>query len=388
MRDKDTYFLIAKTLQGLENVLAEELKLLGANDIKIENRAVLFTGNKALIYKSNLCLRTALNVMKQIASFNAINENELYANSLEVEWEKYFSVQKTFAISYTVNSRYFKHSQFAALKLKDAIVDRFKKKYNERPSVHKANPDIKINLHISNNSVNVSIDTSGESLYKRGYKKTSGDAPVSEVLAAGMILLTDWNKKIPFYDPMCGSGTIAIEAAMMAANIPAGICRQEFGFMNHADFDEQLWQKIYQEATDNIKKPDVEVQAADLFERNVAKSKANALAFKRYFKINFYKHDFFLQNSRFIAPGILVFNPPYGERLEEKDIINFYKKTGSTLKHNYSGCTAWVLSCNKDAIKHIGLKPAKKINLINGKLECVYLRFDLYEGSRKSKSAM
>ena len=324
--------------------------------------------------------------MKQIASFNAVNENDLYSNSLEVEWEKYFNEEKTFSISYTVNSPYFKHSQFAALKLKDAIIDRFKKLFNSRPSIHKANPDIEINLHISNNKVNLSIDTSGESLYKRGYKKMSGDAPVSEVLAAGMVLLTNWDKTTPFYDPMCGSGTIAIEASMIAANIPAGICRQEFGFMNHADFDDELWQKIHQVAIDNIKELDVDVQASDLFERNVGKSKANALALKRYFKMNFYKNDFFSGNSKFIPPGILVFNPPYGERLEENDMIDFYQRIGKTLKHYYSGCSAWVLSSNKDALKHIGLKPSIKINLINGQLECLYTRFDLYEGSKKVKS--
>lgn len=385
MSDKDTFFLVAKTLHGLEEVLADELSALGASAIDIQKRAVSFTGDKALIYKSNLCLRTALNVMKHISSFNAVNENELYHHCLQVEWEKYFNDQKTFSITYTVNSPYFKHSQYAALKLKDAIVDRFKKKFNTRPSVHKANPDIKINLHISHNKVNLSIDTSGDSLYRRGYKKINGQAPLSEVLAAGMILLSNWDKSTPFYDPMCGSGTLALEAALIAANIPAGICRKDYGFMYHADFDKELWQNIYTQAVDNMKHTAVDIYGSDILERNVGICIANALALKRYIRVNFYRHDFFSGKSKFSLPGIIIFNPPYGERLSEDDLITFYKRIGSTLKHFYKNNSAWILSSNIEAVKHIGLKANKKIQLINGQLACMYACFDMYEGSKKVK---
>ncbi|MEA3316600.1 MAG: THUMP domain-containing protein, partial [Bacteroidota bacterium] len=215
--------MIAKTFKGLENVLAKELELLNATDIEILNRAVSFSGNKELLYKANFHLRTALKILVPIKKFKANNEHELYKEVKKIRWAKYLELEGTFAVDSVVNSEIFTHSKYVAYKVKDAIVDQYRENFNIRPSVNTKNPSLQINIHISENNCSLSIDSSGESLHKRGYRLKATEAPLNEVLAAGMIYMSEWDKKSTFVDPMCGSGTLLIEAALIANNIPPGL---------------------------------------------------------------------------------------------------------------------------------------------------------------------
>ena len=378
----DNFYMLAKTMYGLEEILAEELKDLGAQNVKIQNRAVSFKGDTGFMYKANLNLRTCLRVLKPIATFQAHNEKELYNNILKIDWEKYLDLKNTFATDATTNSEIFTHSKYASLLVKDGIADFFRKKYDERPNVDPKDPDITINLHIAKHTCTVSIDSSGESLHKRGYKSNTIIAPMNEVLAAGLILLSGWDQKSNFHDPMCGSGTILIEAALIAYNIPANIFREKFGFETWKDFDLELFEKIKDVSLDKEKDFQSSITGGDNFQKAVRITRENIENALMFDSIKVKNEDFF--DTKVFENSFVIFNPPYGERIE-LGINEFYEKVGDSLKNNYKNCTVWLISSDLENLKMIGLKPSKKIELMNGNLKCSFREFKIYEGSKKQK---
>jgi len=378
----DNFYMLAKTMYGLEEILAEELKDLGAQNVKIQNRAVSFKGDTGFMYKANLNLRTCLRVLKPIATFQAHNEKELYNNILKIDWEKYLDLKNTFATDATTNSEIFTHSKYASLLVKDGIADFFRKKYDERPNVDPKDPDITINLHIAKHTCTVSIDSSGESLHKRGYKSNTIIAPMNEVLAAGLILLSGWDQKSNFHDPMCGSGTILIEAALIAYNIPANIFREKFGFETWKDFDLELFEKIKDVSLDKEKDFQSSITGGDDFQKAVRITRENIENALMFDNIKVKNEDFF--DTKVFENSFVIFNPPYGERIE-LGINEFYEKVGDSLKNNYKNCTVWLISSDLENLKMIGLKPSKKIELMNGNLKCSFREFKIYEGSKKQK---
>lgn len=370
----ENYKIIAKTLFGLEEILAAEIKELGGENIEILKRAVSFTGNDKLLYETNLWLRTALRILVPIHMFRVKDEKELYLRTKEYKWNEIISPDNTIAVDSTVSSDNFNHSKFAALKVKDAIVDKIRNKFGKRPNVDTQNPDYRINLHIFNEDATISLDSSGDSLHKRGYRLAQIDAPLNEVLAAGMIKLAGWNANNDFYDPMCGSGTLLMEAAAIAANIPPGLMRK-FGLMNWSDFNNELWQSILQ----NVKpvKPTIDIYGMDNSAKAFVISRKNILnaGFEDYIHL---KKDNFFNLKPKSDEGTLIFNPPYDERMKQDEIIDFYQKIGDKLKHDLKGFDAWIISGNLSAFKHLGLKPSARIPLYNGKIECRYNHFGLY----------
>jgi putative N6-adenine-specific DNA methylase len=379
----EKYNLIAKTFSGLEPVLAREIKNIGGQNINQGRRAVFYEGNKELIYKSNYYLRTALRILKEIDSFQFKDVDQFYLKCKKINWEKYLSINQSFAISSTViHSNEFRNSMFASLKVKDAIADYFRQKKGKRPNVDTQNPEIIINAHISQNNCSLSIDSSGESLHKRGYRTKQGEAPLSEVLAAGMILLSDWDGKTDFIDPMCGSGTLPIEAAMIAQNIPAGRFRKNYAFMEWADYDELLFEKI--KAEQKITPFSKQIFASDISRSNVLNAETNARRARVYANITFQTSD--IKNLEINSDNAtLIVNPPYGERLKQQNIDELYSLLGERMKHQFAGNTAWVLTSSKEYLKNIGLKPAQKNTLFNGSLECSYVKYPLFKGKRIKK---
>ena len=378
--------MIAKTQLGLEQVLLEELRQLGAQEVNVLNRAVSFVGDLGFMYKANLCLRTAIRILQPIHQLIARTDVQLYEEAKKFEWDHYIDVNNTIAVNAAVNSDFFNHSHYVALKVKDAIVDYFRNKSRgKRPNIDVKNPDVRINVHISNDKCNISLDSSGDSLHKRGYRHVTNNAPISEVLAAGLILLSDWDRKSDFLDPMCGSGTLAIEAAMIACNIPPALHRNRFGFMNWKNFDEQLWNIIKDSALKKLKDFPGKIIACDRAFSSIRKAEANikdALLddIIEVHRMNFIKKPYVFENN-----GVVLFNPPYGERLQT-DIYDLYAKIGDTFKKNYAGCSAWLITSDMEAVKHIGLKHTRRIKLFNGQLECRFLKYEMYEGSKKQKN--
>ncbi|HEX2934015.1 MAG TPA: THUMP domain-containing protein [Bacteroidales bacterium] len=381
--NKNSFELVAKTFKGLEDVLATEITNLGAKDVKVLNRAVSFKADQMLLYKANLWLRTALKVLKPIHSFKARNEVELYKGIAQIDWSEYMNVDDTLSINTVVTSPYFNHSQFVALKAKDAIVDQFREKFNKRPSIDVENPTLLINIHLAEDECMVSLDSSGESLHRRGYRLNSVLAPLNEVLAAGMIMLTGWDGNSNFLDPMCGSGTIPIEAALIAYNIPPGIFRKEFGFEKWKDFDQELFQQVYDDDADS-RTFDYQILGSDVSAGAIRIANENA---KKAFLLNKIKLSVASMES-VIPPeggGIIITNPPYGERLKKNNIQAMYQSMGNHMKKYFAGYDVWILSGNKEAIDSIGLHPSKKINLLNGSIECKFQRYSIYSGSMKQK---
>lgn len=374
----------AKTIFGLENILAEELKLLGGKNIILGNRAVSFSASLSDLYKMNLASKTALRILKPIKSFNAKSPEQLYRKSQEINWLKYIDTESTFAIDSAVHSLNFTHSKYAALKLKDAIVDQIRDIKGKRPNVDIKDPDIRINLHIENDKCTISLDSSGESLHKRGYRISGFEAPLNEVLAAGLVLLSGWNKISTFIDPMCGSGTIAIEAALSAANKAPNLNRERFGFMSWDNYDSKLFNKVKTELVKGEIKTNTKIYASDKSEKTINHAKKTIQRAGLINEIDLNISDFEKIENKFNV-GTIIMNPPYDERIREKDIAELYKKIGDKLKQDFKGFEAWIFSANKEAIKHIGLRPSKKITLFNGALECKFMKFDLYEGSKKKK---
>ena len=372
--------LIATTLHGLEEVLSIELKEIGATDVEVLNRAVAFKGDKELMYKCNLQLRTALRILKPIKTFVARDEDELYQNIFGIDWMKIITLTQTFAIDTSVSSDVFRHSKYVALKSKDAIADQFNKKTGRRPFVGTTDPDIRIRISCIGKQFTVMLDSSGDPLHKRGYRTAVHEAPMNEVLAAGLIAITGWNKSIPLIDPMCGSGTIAIEAAMKAANVPAGVIRKKYCFMNWDDFDKELWDKVYNEAMSAIDKSDIDIKGFDISARCISMCKASCEDLGIDGLIEF-KRKAFEKNTGTENKGIIIMNPPYGERLEKSDIFGFYSAIGTNLKRNFEGYTAWIISSNDDALESLCMRSFKTYKLFNGALDCKFQKFPILETS-------
>lgn len=374
--------LIAKTFKGLEQVLAAELTALGANDIQTERRAVSFTGDKRLLYKANLWLRTASRVLMPIATFRAKDADEVYEKVKQIEWEQYLTTEMSFAIDSTVFSDTFRHSKYVTYRTKDAIADRFTEKQGKRPSVKVTEPDLYINVHIANDKVTVSLDSSGESLHKRGWRDAQTTAPLNEALAAGMLLMAGWKGQSDFCDPMCGSGTLLIEAAMIALNIPPGIYRKDFAFEHWLDFDSELFEQLYNDDSEerpfehHIYGSDASFYAVRVAEKNIQQAGLQKYISLRQIRLQ--------ELPAAEHKCLLLTNPPYGERIENDNIFQLYDDLGAMLKHKFAGSTAWVISSNEDALKHIGLKPSKRISLLNGDIECQFNKYELFKGDHKS----
>ncbi|ANO48575.1 THUMP domain-containing class I SAM-dependent RNA methyltransferase [Flavobacterium columnare] len=380
----NNFKMVAKTLFGLEEVLAKELQVLGAQKVEIGTRMVSFLGDKGFMYKANLALRTALKILKPIHQFRVYNESSLYKGIKQIDWAQYFGANQTFVIDTTVNSEYFNHSQFVALKCKDAIVDQFKEKLGHRPSIDKERPDIRINVHIDKENCSVSLDSSGDSLHHRGYKTATNIAPINEVLAAGILLLSGWDGSCHFMDPMCGSGTILAEAAMIACNIPANINRKEFAFEKWNDWDNDLFDKIMDSLLNKTKEFHYKIIGYDKAPSAVMKARTNITQANLDEYIIIREQNFFETKKTLEGPLHMVFNPPYGERLDIH-LERFYREIGDTLKQGYPNTHAWFITGNMDALKFVGLKPSRKIKLFNGKLETRLAKFEMYEGSKKGK---
>lgn len=377
-----TFPIVATTLYGLEEILAKELSEIGAKDIVILNRAVKYNGDLAVLYKSNLYLRTALKVLKPIAEFKAFDEQQLYDGVKQIKWDQLISPHNTIAVDGTTYSEIFKHSKYVALKTKDAIADQFREKFNVRPSVDVDDPDLQINMHISEALCTVALDSSGNHLGKRGYRQEQVLAPISETMAAGIILLSGWDRKSDFLDPMCGSGTFPIEAAMIATNKAPGSLRH-FAFEKWKDFDAALWKSIKEESEKKVIPFEGKISGRDNDEMAIRISRNNASRAGVNHIVKFEVNDFF-KNEAQTENCLIVMNPPYGERLNEDDeMIPFYKEIGTKLKHFYMGCDAWIISGNIEAIKFVGLKPSRKLRVFNGPIECKLHKFQMYRGSKR-----
>jgi len=372
---------IATTLFGLEEVLADELTILGAGAVKTHNRAVSFSGDKKMLYRANYHLRTALRVLKPLHSFPARNEADIYKGIRDIAWEKVLEPENTLAVETVLVSDRYKHSGYISLKVKDGIVDRFRDRTGKRPSVDLKDPDVRIHIHLGDSHCNVSLDSSGESLHKRGYRTQAFKAPLNEVLAAGLIKLSGWEPGMRFVNPMCGSGTLAIEAGIMARGLPGGYYRQGFGFQAWKDYEPELFESIRKERFIEASK-DTEIMACDLVFPAIRAAQQNMARAGLLGKIELVKSGFeSWQLSH--GTGIIIMNPPYGERMEEDDLLALYKTIGDTLKKNFTGYQAWILSGNPDAMKYVGLRTSRKLTLFNGPIKCKYHQYELYDGSKK-----
>lgn len=377
---------VAKTLFGLEKVLEKELAGIGAGSVRAVNRAVLFEGDRRLMYMANYCLRSALSILMPVAEFGIKSRDDLYREGLRIKWDKYLSSADSFSVVPVVKSPVFSHSGYPALILKDAVADYFRTKSGSRPSVNTTDPDLVINLHISNGSVTISLDSTVIPLYKRGYRKEQPDAPLNETLAAGILLMAEWNGTRDLLDPMCGSGTFPVEAGLIACRIPPGKLRKHFGFMRWKDYDRDLFEDIVAESNKKIIEPSVRISGSDISPKAIQQSRTNIKEAGLADIISLQVSDF--KDLKSVSRDqVLFMNPPYGLRLQPEEIDQLYSMIGSTLKHNFAGCTAWLITPNKEALFHVGLKPAVKYTLFNGALECTLHKYELYTGSRRSQAS-
>lgn len=377
--------MLAKTLYGFEPLLAKELRKLGAIDVKEGVRNVTFEGDTGFMYKANLNLRTALKILKPLAAFQVTNEKQFYRNLYQIDWPDYFSEDRTIAVDSTVSdSDIFRNSMFLAQRAKDAIVDRFRETGGKRPSVDSRDADIRIHVHLYQNQCTVSIDSSGASLHQRGYRQLTNIAPINEVLAAGLLLHSGWDGLTDFMDPMCGSGTLLIEAAMIACNIPANINRKAYTFQNWNDYEPELFDKIIESSLNKTREFHHQIIGYDKAPSAIRKTEENVefAQLSDYIKVE--QKDFFKTTKEGDKKLHMLFNPPYGERLAI-DAEAFYGKIGDALKQGYPGTEAWLITSNLEALKFVGLRPTRKIKAFNGKLESRLLRYDIYSGSKKAK---
>lgn len=373
--------LIAKTFMGLEPVLAQELTELGANNVQTGRRMVSFTGDKEMMYRANFQLHTAIKILKPIKHFKATTADEVYDEIKKIDWSQYLDLKKSFAVDSVVFSDEFRHSKFVSYKVKDAIVDQFREKTGQRPNISVSNPDIRLNMHIAEYNCTLSLDSSGESLHRRGYRQEAIEAPLNEVLAAGMILMTGWRGETDFIDPMCGSGTLPIEAALIARNIAPGVFRKEYAFEKWPDFDNELFDKIYNDES-NEREFEHHIYGYDTDISAVTKARLNVKAAGMLKDITIEQADF----KNFKQPAekaIMITNPPYGERISTPDLLGTYRMIGETLKHQFKDNDAWVLSYREECFDQISLKPSIKIPLYNGSLECEFRKYQIFEGKLK-----
>lgn len=380
----NNFKMVAKTLFGFEELLSKELRNLGAGNVTEGVRNVAFEGDTGFMYKANLCLRTAIKIIKPIHSFSVRDENDLYKKIYAMDWTEYLSVNETFAIDTTVNSEAFTHSLYVSQKTKDAIVDKFRDTEGKRPDVDIKDPDLRINIHIYNNECNVALDSSGNSLHHRGYRTATNIAPINEVLAAGLLLLSGWDGQCDFLDPMCGSGTMLTEAAMIACNIPANINRKGFAFEKWPDFDAGLYEKIVDASLKKTREFHYKITGYDKAPSAVRKALDNIENANLTDYITVEQKDFFKTEKQSEGPLHMCFNPPYGERLDI-EMENFYSAIGDTLKQGYPGTNAWFITSNLQALKFVGLRPSRKIKVFNSHLESRLVKYEMYEGSKKAK---
>ena len=377
--------MVAKTLFGFEDILANELTQLGAMHVEKGVRNVSFVGDKGFMYKANLGLRTAIKILKPIHSFRVIREQDLYNNVKKIKWENFLKTDGSLAVDATVHHSIFTHSKYTALKTKDAIVDRFRETTGTRPNIDLRFPDLKINVHIDRQRCTISLDTSGESLHRRGYKIATNIAPINEVLAAGLIIMSGWDGQTDFMDPMCGSGTILAEAAMIACNIPPNLMRKEFAFERWQDWDVDLFEKIEESLLNKTRDFHHKILGYDKSPSAVKKAKENIKNAHLDEFISIKHEDFFKTQKAGSEKLHMVFNPPYGERLENLNVEEFYGNIGTTLKHGYPNTNVWLITSNLEALKYVGLRPSRKIKVFNAKLESRLVKYEMYEGSRKAK---
>jgi putative N6-adenine-specific DNA methylase len=381
---ENNFKMVAKTFFGFEDILAKEVQQLGGQDVQTGTRVVTFSGDKGFMYKANLSLRTALKILKPIKWFKVFNDKSLYDGIYSIDWSQFMNEKQTFVVDVTLYSEAFNNSQFVALKTKDAIVDQFREKTGVRPSIDKDFPDLRIHIHLDRDQCTVSLDTSGESLHQRGYRSATNIAPINEVLAAGMLILSGWDGTSHFLDPMCGSGTILAEAAMIACNIPANINRKEFAFEKWNDWDNDLFDQIIDSLMKKTREFHYTIKGYDKAPSAVRKAQDNIQNANLDDYVTIEQKDFFETEKQTEGPLHMVFNPPYGERLDI-DMERFYREIGDTFKQSYPNTQAWFITANLEALKFVGLKPSRKIKLFNGKLEARLLKYDIYEGSKRAK---
>ena len=382
----DNFKMVAKTFYGFEEILSKELLKLGAQNIEKGSRSVSFYGDKGFMYKANLSLRTAIKILKPIKSFKFKDQDDFYNKIYKVDWEKYLDKDGSFLVSSIVfHSNLFNHSKYVSLKVKDAVVDRFRDLFKCRPNIDLIQPDLKINIHVNKNTCNVSLDSSGESLHKRGYKAFGTIAPINEVLAAGIILMSDWKADSDFLDPMCGGGTILIEAAMIACNIAPNLNRKEFAFEKWKDWDEELFELIEKSVIKKAVKFHHKIYVYDISGLAIKKAKENIKNAELEINIIVEKRDFFTTKKKNENNLHILFNPPYNKRISY-DIKVMYTNIGNTLKNNYSDSNVWLITSNIEAIKNIELHPSKKIKLFNANLESRLVNYEIYKGSKKIKT--
>ena len=378
--------MLAKTFKGLEEVLAGELIELGANNVQIERRAVSFTGDQRMLYSANFCLRTASRILVPIATFKAKKADDIYEQVKQIDWAQYMTPRMSFAIDSTVYSDWFRHSQFVTYRVKDALVDWWMEHGGVRPNVQLTNPDLYLNVHIGGDVVTISLDSSGESLHKRGYRAANTQAPINEVLAAGMLLLAGWKGQSDFYDPMCGSGTLLIEAALIARNIAPGIYRKGFAFEKWANFDADLFEEV---SSDDSREREfahkIYGSDAGFYAMQTAIKNVESAGLQRDIVVKQIRIEELRLTDKDTDGALVMMNPPYGERLsKDKNVLQLYQAMGTALKHQFSGATAWIISSNEEALKCVGLRPAKRIHLLNGDLDCLFNQYVLFSGDRKT----
>ena len=381
--NRDNITITLKTFFGLEEVLKEELVELGYSDVKILNRAVQVTGSWKDVYFLNLHARCAISVLVEVAKFSIRQEDDLYKKCMKIDWTEFFDVDKTFAVKGAIFSDLFKHSQFPFLLVKDAIADTFRNKYNKRPDVHIKLPQVLFDVYINDNTVTISLNSSGVPLFQRGYRQSAGEAPLNEVVAAALVRMSGWDRKSAFIDPFCGSGTLLIEAGMLAAGIPSSIERQHYAFKNFANYDSALWEEVYESANKRCQSLPCKIVGSDISPDMVMKTKRNlrGVAVGRFIDVEIRPFD---EVKRPAETGFMVTNPPYGERMGD-NIEEMYEGLGNWMKTDMQGFTCWVISASEDGFKSIGLRPERKIKLFNGDLECSFRKFTIYEGSKKGK---
>ena len=378
--------MLAKTFKGLEEVLAGELIELGANNVQIERRAVSFTGDQRMLYSANFCLRTASRILVPIATFKAKKTDDIYEQVKQIDWAQYMTPRMSFAIDSTVYSDWFRHSQFVTYRVKDALVDWWMEHGGVRPNVQITNPDLYLNVHIGGDIVTIPLDSSGESLHKRGYRAANTQAPINEVLAAGMLLLAGWKGQSDFYDPMCGSGTLLIEAALIARNIAPGIYRKGFAFEKWANFDADLFEEV---SSDDSREREfahkIYGSDAGFYAMQTAIKNVESAGLQRDIVVKQIRIEELRLTDKDTDGALVMTNPPYGERLsKDKNVLQLYQAMGTALKHQFSGATAWIISSNEEALKCVGLRPAKRIHLLNGDLDCLFNQYVLFSGDRKT----
>lgn len=380
----DSLTITIKTFYGLENILKEELEEMGYKDVSVLNRAVQVKGSWEDVYKLNYFVRCGISVLVEVKKFRIRNEEDLYNECLKIKWNDLFTIDKTFAVKGAVFSEVFRHSQYPFLLVKDAIVDTFRKNSGERPNVNVKKPQVLFDLYVNQNECTISMNTSGAPLFQRGYRESTGIAPLNEVVAAGLLRMSGWDRKQPLIDPFCGSGTILIEAALWACDLPPQLERHHFAFKNFKNFDQELWEGIVDSVNMRVRELPCEISGSDISDEMVLKARRNlrGLPIGRFVKV---MQSDFKDVSSDDREGVVVTNPPYGERMGE-EVEEMYEEIGSWMKHSMTGFSCWILSSNMEAFKRVGLKPSQKVKVFNGDLECSFRNYQIYSGSKKDKS--